>query len=112
MTNWEVYQVVEVDKRSQSVRRQQILPGRTNRSSQSPLIPAETARDQPLIPGAPREKWPIVRAHLSEDASLSRLSLICARVQAAKPNTKAGFSFAWIQKNESVDGLTPISVIM
>src|SRR6266540_463256 len=43
------------------------------------------------------------------DASLRRLSRICARVQAAKPKTNAGFSFAWMQNDDSGDGLTPIS---
>jgi hypothetical protein len=49
---------------------------------------------------------------LSADASLRRLSRICVGVQAAKPNTNAGFNFTWAQKNESVDGLTPISVVI
>src|SRR5205823_11984743 len=42
---------------------------------------------------------------LSADASLTRLSRICVGVHAANPNTKAGFSFAWLQKNESGEGL-------
>src|SRR5262249_12236888 len=49
---------------------------------------------------------------LSADASLTRLSLICVGVQAANPKTNAGFSFAWMQKNESGEGLTPISSVM
>jgi hypothetical protein len=49
---------------------------------QSALMPAvyETAFKSPL--------------YLSEDASLRRLSRICAGVQAAKPKTNAGLSFA------------------
>jgi hypothetical protein len=50
--------------------------------------------------------------YLSEDASLRRLSRICARVQTAKPKTNAGFSFAWMQKVDSGDGLTPISSVL
>src|SRR5215470_20042594 len=53
-----------------------------------------------------------IPAFPSADASLTRLSRICAGVQAAKPNTNAGFSFASMEKNESVDGLTPISVVI
>ena len=49
--------------------------------------------------------------YLSEDASLRRLSRICAGVQAAKPKTNAGFSFASMQKDDSGDGLTPISMV-
>src|SRR4029450_2503079 len=46
---------------------------------------------------------------LSEDASLRRLSRICAGVEAAKPRINAGFSFAWMQKNDRGERLIPIS---
>jgi fatty-acyl-CoA synthase len=38
-----------------------------------------------------------VAGYLSADASLRRLSRICARVQAANPKTNAGFGYAWMQ---------------
>src|SRR5439155_21470144 len=47
--------------------------------------------------------------YLGADASLRRLSRICAGVQAAKPKTNAGLSLAWMQKNDSIIGLIPIS---
>src|SRR5262245_16272569 len=48
---------------------------------------------------------------LSAEASLTRLSRICVGVQAAKPNTNAGLSFASMQKNDSAVGLTAISKV-
>src|SRR5262245_54238848 len=49
---------------------------------------------------------------LRADASLTRLSRICVGVQAAKPNTNAGVSLAWMQKKHSGGGLTPISSVI
>src|SRR6266566_8414719 len=46
---------------------------------------------------------------LSDVASLTKLSRICAGVQAAKPKTSAGFSLTWMQRDDSDDGLIPIS---
>jgi hypothetical protein len=42
-----------------------------------------------------------VAGYLSADASLRRLSRICAGVQAANPKTNAGFSFASMQKKKT-----------
>jgi hypothetical protein len=50
-----------------------------------------------------------VAGYLSADASLSRLSRICAGVQAANPKTNAGFSFTAMQKKDNATGLIPIS---
>jgi AraC-like DNA-binding protein len=62
-----------------------------------------SSNGEPTIPA--QHSLPI---YLSADASLRRPSRICAGVQAAKPKTYAGLSFASIQKNDSIVGLIPI----